>query len=195
MTYENVTKKTLNAQDSKNFTNLNKNNQRDCINDKKEDVNYNMNSKELRVRGFNTVSSEKSHNSNNAISFPKDFDNLRLFNNSHSNDNKINEKQSLGKSSFERTNSIDNDKKNNHNNKHVNNFKIPINMNNIHSFNINVITQTVSNQVNNFISTLSAPINNINQRENGSSKNLINIDSSNNNSCFYNNLIPIKKKK
>jgi len=144
---------------------------------------------------MNGGSIEKSHQLNNPISVQQELNNYRFRNSSHSNErNNINQsKESLGKGFNERANSIDIDKKNNNLNK--NNIKIPLNMTNIHSFNINVITQTVSNQVNNFISTLSSPLNQGKFKDYESSNNLINLNSNNNPNFFNNNLIPINKKK
>jgi len=197
LTEECQQKKPNTVLDSKDCFNIIKNNQKDLISDRKEEIQALSNlNKELRGR-MNSVSLEKGHHSNIAISVPKEININRSYNNSHSTErNNINQSKesSLGKASYERADSIEIEKKNNYVLK--NNIKIPLNMNNIHSFNINVITQTVSNQVNNFISTLSSPLNQANSKDNESSSNLITLNSNSSNLSFFNNnLIPVKKKK
>lgn len=197
LTEESQHKRQYNTLDPKDnsIVNVKRNSQKDSIGDKKEEMQGLSNQNKDIRRGM-SVSSEKGHHSNTTISAPKERNINRSYNNSHSNErNNANQsKDSLGKVYYDRANSIDIDKKNNNPNNNI--LKIPLNMNNIHSFNINVITQTVSNQVNNFISTISSPSNQGKPNDNGSSSNLINLNSNNSNLNYLNNvLVPIKKKK
>ncbi len=186
-------KKSLNFFDTKESSNLNinKNFQKEFILSENQIIN--TNNKEIRGRITNCTPSENIFSQNNLISSSKDLFN---FNNSLPNEITYNlnkSKESGGNTLFERTNSIDNDKRNTITNK--NGLKIPINMNNIHSFNINVITQTVSNQVNNFISNLNSNVTYLNSDKGSSNSSLINLNSNTNINLINNNLIPIKKKK
>lgn len=194
---ESQPKRTMNASDQKDIYNNNRNNNKDAIMEKRDDIQApSYHNKDLKGRGINSFSLENGHNPHNVISNSKEIISERPFNNSHSSERNIikQQKDSLLPTSYERSNSIEIDKKNNTITK--NSMKIPLNMTNIHSFNINVITQTVSNQVNNFISTLSSPLIQVKAKDYGSSSNLINLNSNNNNiNIFNNNLIPIKKKK
>ena len=115
---------------------------------------------------------DKTNNDN--YSMPKDLNNSRPLNHCISTEkNRTQSKDAINK--------IEQQKKS----PPQNGLKIPLNMTNIHSFNINVITQTVSNQVNSFLNSAGQNPNNPNNND----TNQINANNNNNN----NNINTAKK--
>lgn len=141
---------------------------------------FKLNSNKLMYKDINgkipnSKSSEKNSNLNTRAAISKENSNGKSKNNSVSNE--IHIRNNSKESSSDRMN-----------------VKIPINMANIHSFNINVITQTVNSQVNNFVNT---NLNTNNSNKNGSSNSLTNLNLNANilGKNQVNNLIQMKKKK